>query len=289
MRAYIVLAIAAATLGQVACSSAPEPRVYSLQGQVLAISEDRRQATIKHEEIKGLMAAMTMTFKARDAQLLSGIKPGDLINATLVVGENEAYMSELKKVGEAPLEAAPPPSAPASSGFELLKPGESLPDTGFVDQDGRARTFGDFKGGPVAITFIYTSCPIPDFCPRMDSHFAAIQRTIAADRTLSGVHLVSISIDPITDTPAVLRAHADRLMADSARWTFLTGDRDDIDQFASRFGLSVSRSLTDALDITHNLRTAIVDDEGKLVKVHVGNQWTPDQVIADLKAVVSAQ
>ena len=99
-------------------------------------------------------------------------------------------------------------------------------------------------------------------------------------------HIREISIDPVTDTPAVLKGHAERLMADPARWTFLTGERDDIDQFAARFGLSISRSLSNALDITHNLRTVIVDGKGSLVKVHIGNQWTPDQVVADLKAAL---
>jgi protein SCO1 len=283
MRACLGLWISALALCSVACSSAPA-RSYQLQGQVLAIADDRQQATIKHEEIKGLMAGMTMTFRAKDTQLLSGVKPGDLINATLVVEEDGASITELKKVGEAPLETAPAPTA--SSGFELLKPGETVPETRFIDQDGKPRTFADFRGAPVAITFIYTSCPIPDFCPRMDSHFASIQRTIAADRSLSGVHLVSITIDPLTDTPEVLRGHASRLMADPAVWTFLTGPRDDIDQFAARFGLSISRSLTNALDITHNLRTVIVDGSGAFVKVHIGNQWTPDQVVVDLKAAL---
>src|SRR5262245_56555733 len=193
MRALLALFFLVSALCLAACGSAPATRTYSLQGQVLAIGDDRQQATIKHEEIKGLMAGMTMTFKAKDARLLDGIKPGDLINATLVVEENGASLTEVKKVGEAPLEAVPAPAA--SSGFELLKPGETLPDTRFTDQDGRPRTFADFRGGPVAITFIYTSCPIPDFCPRMDSHFASIQRTIATDGGLNGVHLVSISID----------------------------------------------------------------------------------------------
>ncbi|MET0168643.1 MAG: SCO family protein [Vicinamibacterales bacterium] len=284
MRACLALFFIVPALCLAACTSTPAPRAYSLQGQVLAIADDRQQATIKHEEIKGLMAGMTMTFKAKDARLLDGIKPGDLINATLVVEEDGASLTEVKKVGEAPLEAVPAPAA--SSGFELLKPGETLPDTRFIDQDGRPRTFADFRGGPVAITFIYTSCPIPDFCPRMDSHFASIQRTIVTDRGLNGVRLVSISIDPLTDTPAVLKGHAERLMADPARWTFLTGDRDDVDHFAARFGLSVSRSLENALDITHNLRTVIVDGMGRFVKVHIGNQWTPDQVVADLKAAL---
>ncbi|HVH29962.1 MAG TPA: SCO family protein [Vicinamibacterales bacterium] len=282
MRAHLGSWLVALAICSTACGSAPAERAYALQGQVLAIADDRQQATIKHEEIKGLMAGMTMTFKARDAQLLSGIKPGDLINATLVVDENSASITALKKVGEAPLEAVPAPTA--SSGFELLKPGEPLPETRFVDQDGKPRAFSDFRGSPVAITFIYTSCPIPDFCPRMDSHFASIQRTMATDPGLRGAHLVSISIDPVTDTPPVLKGHADRLMADPSRWSFLTGDRDDIDQFAARFGLSISRSPTNALDITHNLRTVIADSKGNLFKVHIGNQWTPDQVVADLKA-----
>ena len=284
MRTYFAFWIVAlGTLCSVSCSSAPEPRTFTLQGQVLAVAEDRQQATVKHEDIKGLMSAMTMTFKVKDAQLLSNIKPGDLINATLVVEENGAHMSTVKKVGEAPLEKAPAPTA--ASGFELLKPGEAVPDAQFVDQDGKARTFSSFKGSPLAITFIYTACPIPDFCPLMDRQFAAIQQTLRTDPTLQKAQLLSVSFDPATDTPAVLKTHANRLKADPARWTFLTGDRDKIDQFASRFGVSISRSLTDAVDITHNLRTAIVDTEGRLVKVYTGNEWKPQEVIADLKAV----
>ena len=266
-----------------ACGSAPEPRTFTLQGQVLAVADDHQQATIKHEEIKGLMAGMTMTFRVKDPELLRAIKAGDLINATLVVEEDGAHMSIVKKVGEAPLEKAPAPTA--ASGFELLKPGEAVPDATFVDQDGKTRLFSSFKGAPLAITFIYTKCPIPDFCPLMDRQFAAIQRTLQTDRALQQVHLLSVSFDPLTDTPAVLKAHAGALKADPARWSFLTGDRDAIDQFASRFGVSISRSLTDALDITHNLRTAVVDAEGRLVKVYTGNEWKPEEVIADLKAV----
>ena len=146
---------------------------------MLAVADDHQQATIKHEEIKGLMAGMTMTFKVKDPQLLSGIEPGDLINATLVVEEDGAHMSTVKKVGEAPLEKAPAPTA--ASGFELLKPGEAVPDAQFVDQDGKARAFSSFKGSPLAITFIYTKCPIPDFCPLMDRQFAAIQQTLKTD------------------------------------------------------------------------------------------------------------
>jgi len=138
---------------------------------------------------------------------------------------------------------------------------------------------------PLAVTFIYTSCPLPTFCPLMDRHFASIQQTIKNDPALKRVHLVSVSFDPLTDTPPVLKKHAQSLDADPARWTFFTGDRDDIDQFAARFGVSISRELNDARDITHNLRTVVIDSSGRLVKVYTGNEWTPAQVIADLRSV----
>ena len=186
---------------------------------------------------------------------------------------------------QAPLEQ-PPAEAPnpsASSGFELLKPGETVPDGSFLDQGGRKRRFSSFKGAPVVMTFIYTRCPIATFCPLMDRHFATLQKPLKEDPALAAVRLVTVSFDPITDTPAVLARHAKTLNADLSRWTFLTGDRDEVDQFASRFGVSITRSLTDQRDITHNLRTAIIDADGKLVKAYTGNDWTPEEVLADLR------
>jgi protein SCO1 len=128
---------------------------------------------------------------------------------------------------------------------------------------------------------------MPTFCPLMDRNFAAIQTKLKEDPSLAsarkGVQLVSISFDPITDTPPVLKKHAATLGADPKTWTFLTGDRDEVDKFAGRFGVSVARVTADARDITHNLRTAIIDPSGRLVKVYTGNEWTPDQLLADLK------
>ena len=96
----------------------------------------------------------------------------------------------------------------------------------------------------MVVTFIYTRCPLPTFCPLMDRHFATIQTAIKGDPALKNVRLVSVSFDPATDTPPVLKKHAAELNADPARWTFLTGDRDDIDRFAARFGVSVARART---------------------------------------------
>ncbi len=285
MRAQLVsvLCLAAA----LSCGKPPEQRGFALQGQVQSIDAPRRLLIVKHEEIKGFMPAMTMPYEVQDAKALDTLAPGDLINSTLVVFSNGAHLTNIKKVGTAPLER-PPAEAPmpaASSGFELLKPGEAVPDGAFLDQDGRKRSFDAFKGTPVVMTFIYTRCPLPTFCPLMDRHFASLQKTMKDDAALKNVHLVTVSFDPTTDTPAILKSHAKTLNADLKHWTFLTGDRDAVDQFAARFGVSVSRALNNPRDVSHNLRTVIISADGKLVKTYTGNDWSPEQVLADLRGL----
>jgi protein SCO1 len=285
-RNFAVFALFAIVAAAAACDRSNERR-FALNGQVESLEPNRKTVVVKHGEIKGFMPAMTMPYDVRDAKALDGLVPGDLISATLVVLTNGAYLTDIKKTGTAPLEQKPPeaPAPSASSGFELLKPGEAVPDTAFVDQDGRKLRFDTFKGSPVVVTFIYTKCPFPTFCPLMDRHFATMQKPLKADPALAKVHLITVSFDPLTDTPPVLKEHAKTLNADLTRWTFLTGDRDEIDQFAARFGVSVGRAINDPRDITHNLRTAIIDGDGKLVKVYTGNDWTPDQVLADLRSL----
>jgi protein SCO1/2 len=119
----------------------------------------------------------------------------------------------------------------------------------------------------------------------MDRNFVEMQEKLKADPAFRG-HLVTVSVDPKTDTPPVLKKHAEKLGADPRLWTFLTGERDDLDKFASRFGLSVVRGLTDQAEISHTLRTVIVDRQGNLVKTFVGNEWKPGDVVADMKVLV---
>jgi protein SCO1/2 len=270
-----------------ACGGAEDRREYTLQGQILSVAPDRKEANIKHEDIKGFMPAMTMPYKIRDEKQLETIAPGDLISATLVVVSNDAYLKDVRKVGTAPLEKPPAEaSAPASSGFELLKNGQPVPDVSFLDQDGGKIDFASMKGKALVVTFIYTKCPMPTFCPLMDRHFATMQAKLKEKNNDLDVRLLSVSFDPVTDTPPVLKRHAQALGADPRIWTFLTGDRDDIDQWASRFGVSVSRAMNDPRDITHNLRTAIIDRQGNLVQTYSGNEWTPEQALADLRVMV---
>jgi protein SCO1/2 len=284
MRSHVVFFLCGA-LAAASCAKPSTDRRYTLQGQIQSLDAPHKIAVVKHEEIKGFMPAMTMPYEVEDVKALDALAPGDLINATLVVFSNGAHLTDIKKVGQAPLEKPPAesPMPAASSGFELLRPGDAAPNAAFVDQNGRARHFADFKGSTVVMTFIYTKCPLPTFCPLMDRHFAAIQKALKADPAMAKVHLVTVSFDPATDTPPVLKAHAKTLGADLARWTFLTGDRDEIDKFGARFSVSVGRALNDPRDITHNLRTVIINPEGALMKVYTGNDWSPEQVLADLK------
>jgi len=155
MRPHIVLSL---LLACAAAGCGSSERSYSLQGQILDVAADHQQATIKHDEIKGLMPAMTMPYKVKNPELLSGMAPGDLVNATLVIVSNDAYLTAVKKVGQAPIEKPAVAEAPsASSGFELLKIGDDVPDMEFVNQDGQKQRFSSMRGAPVAITFIYTA------------------------------------------------------------------------------------------------------------------------------------
>jgi protein SCO1/2 len=275
------LVIAAAlAVGALACG--PGARQYELRGQVLAVDRPKGEITIKHEDIPGFMPAMTMPFRVRDAKLLDGRAPGDLVTATLVVEETDAYLSVLVKTGfsEMPFSEAPLPPA---FGIELLEPGDVVPDQVLVDQDGQARTLSSWKGQVVALTFIYTRCPFPTFCPLMDRQFAAVQNAIAADAALrASVRLISVSFDPEYDTPEVLRQHATLRGADPAIWRYVTAPRDEVDRFAARFGMSIVRGATPA-DFTHTLRTAVIDREGRLAALRTGNEWAPDDLLLDIR------
>ena len=273
----IILAAAVAA----SCSRGPEPKQYELRGQVLGLKPESQEVLIKHEDIKGFMPGMTMPFKVKDGKVLTGIQAGDLVTATLVVADTDAYLSAITKTGHAQLEA---PAASASSGFELLKEGETVPDQLLIDQDGKPRPMSAMRGHRVALTFTYTRCPMPNFCPLMDRNFQALQREVKKTPALADVRLVTVSFDPEFDTPPVLKAHAQRVEADPLIWTFVTGDRDEVERFAARFGVNIERAEQNPIDITHNLRTAIIDTEGRVVKVHTGNSWTPAEVLADLKA-----
>jgi protein SCO1/2 len=196
----------------------------------------------------------------------------------------QAHLRTLDKTGHAALDTPAPPPPP-----DIREPGQTLTDATLVDQNGKPSSLSAYRGHRVALTFIYTRCPLPEFCPLMDRHFAAVQKTIASTPALADVRLVTVTLDPAFDTPAVLKPYAARRGADPMIWSFLTGEPAEVNKFGSQLGIYVEHNPQSAIDITHNLRTVVIDPDGRLVKVHNGNSWTPSELVADLSAVPAAK
>jgi protein SCO1/2 len=254
-------------------------RTYALNGQVLAVDADRKEITIAHQDIVGFMPGMTMPFKVREPRLLEASKPGDLVAATLRVVDAEAYLTAIERTGHRALpESATRPVRP-------LQPGSVVADAEFSDQSGDHCTLVDWRGRTLAVTFIYTRCPLPDFCPAMNREFAAVQREVLTDpRLRDRVHLLSVTIDPANDTAPVLAEYAKRAGANREVWSFLTGDSRTLDRFAGQFGVSTSRDGSGPEGIVHNLRTAVIGSNGRLVTILSGRDWTAADLLTFLRS-----
>jgi protein SCO1/2 len=270
-----------------ACSREPEARTYELTGQILAVKPETREILVKHEDIPGFMPAMTMPYTVKDAALLTDRAPGDLITATLVVESTRGYLTAITKTGSAPIPEDARTTIPAAAGIALLRPGDAVPDTTLIDQDAKPIALKDVAGAAAAITFIYTRCPLPQYCPLMDRRFAEVQALVAKDPALAGkVRLWSVSFDPSFDRASVLKAHAGKLGADPSVWRFATAEEEIVDRLAARFGVNVIREPDGT--ITHNLRTAVIDRSGNVTAILDHNAWTAEDLIRELKAALVA-
>jgi protein SCO1 len=260
-----------------ACRPAPPAREYRVVGQILAVDRAASRVTIRHQDIEHFMPGMTMPFPVRDARLLEGRAPGNLVDATLVVQGAEVWISRLDVTGAAPL--------PAESPAMGLAPGDEVSDAQFVDQNGTPVSIADMHG-PTLVTFVYTRCPLPEFCPTIETKLGALQRAVRHDAGLDGVRLLAITIDPAHDTPSVLKAHAAARGMD-ARVTYATGDVRAIDTFGRQFGLAVTRRDA-AGGVDHNLRTVVLDARHRIVAILTGADWTVDEALAALRKAAAA-
>lgn len=271
-----------------ACTREPEAPTYQLTGQVLAVRPETSEILVKHEDIKGFMPAMTMPYKVKEPALLKERVPGDLITATLHVAPDLAWLSAITKTGSAPVPEGSATRIPTAAGVQLLKAGDAVPDTALLDQDGKMLALAEWRGSAIVVTFIYTRCPLPQFCPMMDRRFAEIQALAAAAPALKRkVRLLSVSFDPTTDRAAVLRAHAAKAGADASVWRFATAEEAVVDRMAAAFGVNVIREQDGT--ITHNLRTAVIDPRGRLVSIHDNNAWSASTIVDELTAAVLAR
>ncbi len=279
------LAIVYLVIGAAACGRADDAHTYQLTGQVLAINQETKQILVKHEDIPGFMPAMTMPYSVSDPALLKDRAVGDLVTATLKVERDGALLTAITKTGSAPIPDDAPTAIPAAAGVHILQTGDAVSNATLSDQNGKALALTDLKGSAVAITFIYTRCPLPQYCPMMDRRFAEAQSLIKADASLRGkIQLLTVSFDPKFDRAEILREHARKLDADLAIWRFATADESIVDRFAVQFGVNVIREKDNS--ITHNLRTAVIDANGRMTKLLEDNAWTAAELVSALRDAV---
>jgi len=264
-------------------SSAQNFKVYKLRGKVVSTDAAKGEATLNHQAIPGFMEAMTMPYKLKDASILGELHPGDVITADLLVSQDpnaDVLLDHIVVVAQ-----AKPDYLPAVS-YHVPAPGDTVPDFKMRDQDGRPIHLGQFRGKSLVVTFIYTRCPSPEFCPRVMHNFAALEKMMAANPALyARTHLLSISFDPEHDTPERLRAYGATYMGSDAKnafahWELAVPQKPVLTEMAKFFDLGMTPNADST--ITHTLSTTLIRPDGKVMRFYPGNEWTPEQVMADL-------
>jgi protein SCO1/2 len=257
----------------------PEQR-FDLQGKVVSVDKDGGTVTLAHDAIPGYMAAMTMAYPVKDKWAFNVLNPGQTVHATLVVASDRAWLEGIV-ISEAPKPEANSLAPPDSVRTPL---GQEVPDFALINQDGKRIHLHQYHGKALLLTFIYTRCPLPNYCPLMSKNFAEILADVRSDPKLGATtRLLSISIDPEYDKPAVLRAYGLGCAGNSHpfdQWEFASGTPEQVRKVAEFFGL---KYWTEGGQIVHALVTAIVGPNGKVVQLYGGNDWKPDQVLSELR------
>jgi protein SCO1/2 len=239
---------------------------------------------IKHEEIPGYMAAMTMEFEVRGTNELTGLTAGDTVAFRMLVTDDDGWIDQLRKL-DAP-KVNPPTPLPEGirivRDVEPLEVGDLLPEYRFTNQSGKILSTLDYRGRALVISFIFTRCPFPTYCPRITSGFADAQQLLLTNHpSLTNWHLLSLTIDPEYDTPAILKDYAQRHGGVQRYWTYATGSLLDLTAIAEQFGLQFWRDTPGGLP-NHNLRAAVIDAAGRVQTNLVGNTWTGDQLAEEI-------
>lgn len=265
----------AAVLGLAACGE-PGPRRYEAVGVVEDVRPAERQVLIAHEDIPGLMPAMTMNFEVPDPELAARLEPGHLIDFTIEF-DGRSY----RLVEASVRERVEPREGYALLGNKLLR-ADPAPAFELVDQDGRRVSLASLRGRTVLLDFVYTRCPGP--CPILTGLHVDVQRSLPAEAR-SGIHFVSISLDPAFDSPEVLREYARARGVDLSDWSFLTGEPADVEAVARAYGVGSLRQPDGEID--HVVATFVIDPEGRIVRRYLGLEHEVEAIRRDLLAVGS--
>ena len=269
-----------------ACRSAsqsPERR-YRLEGTVVSIDKAQQRLVVDHKDIPGFMGAMTMPYPTADPNDLDRLSPGDQITADVAVGPDRIQLKNIVVVKKSDGK-----SAPSGALLEPSERGGPVPDFTLVNQDGKRISLRQYRGSSVLLTFIYTRCPLPDYCPLMSHNFARIEKALVNSPDIYGkTHLLSISFDSQNDTPKVLRRYAAAFVTDRGprtfeHWEFATIPSSENSAVTKFFDLFVTEEQG---QITHSMSTAIISPDGRVYKTYDRNDWKPDDVLGDLTASV---
>lgn len=285
MKAYAWAGVIALCLWLAACRpetgepAAPTPQgplAFTVKGVVRELRPDGRTVVVAHEAIPNYMEAMTMPFKAKAAEILAGLQPGDEIVFRLLVSEDESWIDRIVPTGNRGLAAVGQRSQPGGPDrLDAHPPERSAPehpptagaphpflDSPFTNQLGQAVSLSQFRGQALAITFFFTRCPIPEFCPRLSRNFQqAIARLKARPGAPTNWHFLSVTFDPQFDTPPVLKAYGERYQYDPRHWSFLTGTPEQIAKLAQASDVKIER---EGDFYNHSFRTLIIDPAGRL-------------------------
>lgn len=256
---------------------------YDVRGYVRRLAEDRSYADILHEAIPNYMSSMTMRLKPAEPSDLSDVSEGDQITFRLVVTPERSWIDTVAKTGERDPSLILEPTPTLS---HQMAPGSPLPPFQLVDQDGVSVSDADFSSIPVVVTFLFTRCPLPDYCPLLAKRFQEAQDLLTERHSDKDWVLLAITIDPEFDTPEILKEYGARYNQDRQRWRFLTGDPKTIVELQNAFGLYVAE---EGDSLSHNLRTGVFGAEGTLQAAFAGNQWTATELVDAIAATWNSE
>jgi protein SCO1/2 len=246
---------------------------YTARGVVEGIKQDEHRLVIKHEKIPNFMDAMTMPFNVKNPADLSKFTIGEKIRFQLHVTEEESWIDHIEplaKTQPAPERYVPSiksetPSAKNATAEPTEESDNPLRNFKFTNELGQPVSLSDFRSQALAITFFFTRCPIPEYCPRLTKNFEEVQhKLLGMQNAPTNWHLLSVSFDPENDTPERLKSYATSHQYDPAHWTFLTGPKDKIAELAS--ACDVKFDPDNGL-FNHNFRTLIIDPSNHLQMV----------------------
>jgi protein SCO1/2 len=260
---------------------------YPIRGTVISTDPTNREVLLKHNDIPGLMPAMTMPYRLEDPSALSELHPGDLITATLLADHTAAGPSNLRLKNIVIIAQARPDYKPAVQ-YHVPAVGDIVPNFTLLNQSNKKITLQQFHGKILLITFIYTRCPLADFCPRMSRNFAEIDKSLHTDPALyNHTHLLSVSFDPTYDTPNVLRSYGSAYTGNYVNetfqhWDFAAPSVADLPKMAQYFDVGVTPGPTGTLQ--HSLSTVVIGKDGKILAFYPTNDWTPADVLEKIKS-----